>query len=99
MCFGFTEYDGNYGNISDVPELIPQQRPSLSAGWIVPSMLFDGLIAIGTNADIVLQLAESPATFSSDGLTATFKMRKDAKWSDGQPVTADDAVFSHTLDI
>lgn len=88
-----------YGNISDVHELIPQQRPSLNAEWIVQSMLFDGLIAIGTNADIVLQLAESPATFSSDGLTATFKMRKDAKWSDGQPVTAHDVVFSYNLDI
>lgn len=31
---------------------------------------------------------------SQDGLTWTFHLRKDAKWSDGSPVTADDWVFS-----
>jgi peptide/nickel transport system substrate-binding protein/oligopeptide transport system substrate-binding protein len=31
---------------------------------------------------------------SADGLTWTFHLRKDAMWSDGQPVTADDWVFS-----
>ncbi len=30
---------------------------------------------------------------SSDGLTYTFKIRDDAKWSNGDPVTADDFVF------
>lgn len=31
---------------------------------------------------------------SDDGLTWTFNMRKDAKWSDGNPVTAKDVVYS-----
>lgn len=31
---------------------------------------------------------------SDDGLTWTFHLRKDAKWSDGEPVTADDFVYS-----
>lgn len=31
---------------------------------------------------------------SADGLTWTFHLRKDAKWSDGEPVTADDWVYS-----
>ncbi|MFQ5857266.1 MAG: ABC transporter substrate-binding protein [Anaerolineae bacterium] len=31
---------------------------------------------------------------SEDGLTWTFHLRKNAKWSDGTPVTADDWVFS-----
>ena len=32
-------------------------------------------------------------TISDDGLTYTFKLR-DHQWSDGQPVTAEDFVFS-----
>ena len=31
---------------------------------------------------------------SADGLTYTFHLRQDARWSDGQPVVADDFVFS-----
>ncbi|HEY0395889.1 MAG TPA: peptide ABC transporter substrate-binding protein [Candidatus Elarobacter sp.] len=31
---------------------------------------------------------------SKDGLTITYHLRKDAKWSDGVPFTADDVVFS-----
>ena len=30
---------------------------------------------------------------SADGLTYTFKIRKDAKWADGKPVTAQDFVY------
>ena len=37
---------------------------------------------------------------SDDGLTYTVKLRTDAKWSDGKPMTADDVVFGvqHALD-
>ena len=38
-------------------------------------------------------LAES-AQATPDGKTYTFKLRKDAKWWDGKPVTADDVKFS-----
>jgi peptide/nickel transport system substrate-binding protein len=34
---------------------------------------------------------------SADGLTITIKLRPDAKWSDGQPVTAQDAVFTYDM--
>jgi peptide/nickel transport system substrate-binding protein len=39
-------------------------------------------------------LAESWTT-SPDGRTITFRLRPDARWSDGRPVTAADVVFSH----
>lgn len=39
------------------------------------------------------ELAES-WNVSDDGLTWTFNLRKDAVWSDGQPVTANDVVYS-----
>lgn len=59
--------------------------------------VFDGLVA--RNADtleIEPSLAESWTT-SPDGLVWTFNLRKGVRWSDGQPFTADDVVF--TLDV
>lgn len=37
--------------------------------------------------------AEEP-TISDDGLTYTVKLKEAAKWSDGQPITADDIIFT-----
>ena len=42
-------------------------------------------------------LAES-WTKSADGLTWTFKIRQGVKWSDGQPLTANDIAFSYTCE-
>lgn len=42
------------------------------------------------------RLAELPEV-STDGLTWTFNLKPDLKWSDGQPLTADDVIF--TLDV
>ncbi len=45
--------------------------------------------------------AEFPSTenggISEDGLTLTIKLRQDAKWSDGEPVTAHDFVFTYDM--
>jgi len=55
--------------------------------------LFAGLLAIGQEFDIVPSLAES-LRVSSDGLTYRFRLREDARWSDGTPVTAGDFSYS-----
>lgn len=44
--------------------------------------------------NVVYFLAES-MTPSSDNLTYTAKLRKNVKWHDGQPFTADDVVFTY----
>jgi peptide/nickel transport system substrate-binding protein len=36
-------------------------------------------------------------SLSEDGLTATYQLRRDAKWSDGAPFTADDVVFTFNV--
>ncbi len=51
----------------------------------------DGLMQMDATGKAVPALAES-VDVSSDGLTYTFHLR-DAKWSNGDPVTADDFVF------
>jgi peptide/nickel transport system substrate-binding protein len=43
-----------------------------------------------------LSLAES-VTVSDDSLTYTYKIRDDVKWHDGEPLTAEDVVFTYDL--
>ena len=52
----------------------------------------DGLMQMDSTGKAVAAIAES-YDLSDDGMTYTFHLRKDAKWSNGDPVTADDFVF------
>lgn len=58
--------------------------------------MYDGLVNTDPDFNVVPWLARS-WTISKDGLTYTFHLRRDAKWSDGQPLTADDQVFEYQL--
>jgi len=58
---------------------------------------FDGLLSISAKGDNLPMLAQSLPTVSADQLTFTFKLRSGLKWSDGQPLTADDVVFTYNL--
>jgi peptide/nickel transport system substrate-binding protein len=58
--------------------------------------LYDGLVNLDPNFKVVPWLAQS-WEISKDGLTYTFHLRKNAKWSDGTPLTADDQVFEYEL--
>lgn len=54
--------------------------------------LFEGLVQYDPKTSKGIPAMASSWTTSADGLTVTFKLR-DAKWSDGQPVTAQDFVY------
>ncbi|WP_370931661.1 ABC transporter substrate-binding protein [Bartonella sp. DGB1] len=54
--------------------------------------LFEGLTITGANGEILPGVAESWHT--DDNKIWVFKLRKDAKWSNGDPVTAHDFVYS-----
>lgn len=53
----------------------------------------EGLFRLGKNSKVEPGIATS-STISKDGKTYTFKLRKNAKWSNGDPVTAQDFVYS-----
>jgi peptide/nickel transport system substrate-binding protein len=55
--------------------------------------LYDGLISVDSKGNLIPELAES-WTVSDDAKEVTFKLRADAKFSDGTPVTAADVVYS-----
>lgn len=67
-------------------------HPALSQGThesIILDHIYEGLMKRDENGNIVEGMAES-YEISEDGLTYTFKIRPDAKWSNGDPVTARD---------
>jgi oligopeptide transport system substrate-binding protein len=81
----------NKGNDAD-PTTFDPQRMNDFAEAVVAVDLFEGLMTYGANGNPVPGAAESWAV-SDDGLTYTFRLRADGKWSDGTPVTAADFVF------
>jgi oligopeptide transport system substrate-binding protein len=69
-------------------------RTSASTDFRVVKCIYEPLLVITWGGEgIEPGTAKSMPTISEDGLTYTFKIREDAKWSDGVPVTADDFVF------
>lgn len=82
----------NRGNSADPESLDPHKTSTVYEGHILRD-LFLGLATENAKAETVPGAAESWA-ISPDGKVYTFKLRKDGKWSDGTPVTANDFVFS-----
>lgn len=56
--------------------------------------LFEGLLTEAADGTRIPGVAAS-WDISDDGTVYTFTLRDDAKWSDGEPVTADDFVFAY----
>lgn len=87
-------------SIASEPQTIDPALNSAVDGAIMLNHFFEGLMKWVDdgegNAKLVPGQAESFEKVSNeDGtVTYTFKLREDAKWSDGAPVTADDFVYS-----
>jgi peptide/nickel transport system substrate-binding protein len=56
--------------------------------------LFPNLYQADKNLNVTPDLADGMPSISSDKKVWTVKLRKDAKWSDGSPITADDVVMT-----
>jgi peptide/nickel transport system substrate-binding protein len=63
------------------------------AGRDLSALLFDGLVRVGADGLIEPALAAS-YELDPSGTAYLFALRPDARWHDGQPVTADDVVFT-----
>lgn len=82
----------NRGNGSEPGSLDPQISEGVPSSHILRD-LFEGLTAENTDGSLIPGQAES-WTISEDGTQFTFKIRDDAVWSNGDPVTAHDFVFA-----
>ena len=79
------------GNVAE-PDTLDPQKYGLSYESEIMRDLFVGLVGIDAKAHLIPGAAES-WKISDDGRVYTLKMRKGHLWSDGTPVTAQDAVF------
>ena len=75
-----------------VESLDPQQATDGTSFEVIADYT-DGLMQMDADGQAVPAIAES-YELSDDGLTYTFHLRSDAKWSNGTPVTAADFVFA-----
>ena len=82
----------NRGNDTDPTTLDHHKTTTVAEGHIMRD-LYESLVVQNAKAEIVPGVAES-WEISDDGLTYTFKLREDAKWSNGDPVKASDFVFA-----
>ncbi|OED34073.1 oligopeptide ABC transporter substrate-binding protein OppA [Flavobacteriaceae bacterium (ex Bugula neritina AB1)] len=81
------------GNGAEPATLDPNKMSGVPASNIARD-LFEGLIIQDGKGAPKMGQAES-YTVSKDNKTFTFKLKKGLKWSDGQPLTANDFVYSY----
>ena len=80
-------------NLGEDPETLdPTLNTSSGAGSIIDNA-FEGLMRLDENEKAIPGVAEKMEV-SDDQLVYTFTLRKDAKWSDGEAVTAKDFEYS-----
>jgi oligopeptide transport system substrate-binding protein len=77
-------------NGSEPETLDPALASGVPANNVIRDM-FEGLTAVDNNGKVVPGVAESWK--QTDPTTWVFKLRKNAKWSNGDPVTAEDFVY------
>ena len=65
-----------------------------TVGSTVMNNVMEGLYRLNLENKPELAMAAEEPAISEDGLTYTYKLREDATWSNGDPVTANDFVFS-----
>lgn len=75
----------------EVQSLDPQQATDGTSFEVIADYT-DGLKQMAGDGSTIDALCADEA-ISQDGLTYTFKIREDANWVNGEPVTADDFVF------
>ena len=93
-CGTDVELDGSTlhrGLATDPESLDPQQARSVQAAHVLRD-LREGLLGLSPDGELVPAAAES-WTVSDDGLVYTFTIRGDARWSNGDALTADHFVL------
>ncbi|WP_406603120.1 peptide ABC transporter substrate-binding protein [Lactobacillus delbrueckii] len=82
----------NWMTTSELESLDPAKADDTASEEQIANT-YEGLYRLGENSETVPGVAIKSTT-SKDSLTWTFYLRKDAKWSNGDPVTAEDFVYA-----
>ncbi|MFL2099750.1 peptide ABC transporter substrate-binding protein [Desemzia sp. FAM 23991] len=83
----------NLVETAEIPTMDSTQATDTVA-FTVLTNVNEGLYRQKDDGSLELGMAAEEPTISEDGLTYTFKIREDANWSNGDPVTANDFVYA-----
>jgi len=75
------------------PDSIDPQLARMESAMTILRDCYEGLVSMAPDGSIIAGAAESWSA-SEDGRSYTFKLRKDARWSNGDPLVAEDFAFS-----
>ena len=75
------------------PDSLDPPKTSSGVGGVVETDLFEGLVRFDAAGRIIPGVAERWER-TPDGVTYTFHLRPDARWSNGAPMTAEDFVYT-----
>ena len=78
------------------PDTLNPGMALLEESFTIFSLIYDTLYVLNLDGTYKLSLAES-VNVSDDGKVWTFRIRDGVKFSDGQPLTAEDVAFSFNL--
>ncbi len=76
------------------PRFINPLLATSDSDQAIIKLVYSGLYRLDNNGDVIADLADGFPTVSEDGQEYTIKMKPNAQWHDGTPVTADDVVFT-----
>lgn len=80
-----------YFELDNKPDTLDAQLASTDQELLLVRNIYEGLLREDIDGKIVNGVCES---YQKDGLSYTFKIRKNAAWSTGENLTADDFVFA-----
>ncbi|GCF07774.1 peptide ABC transporter substrate-binding protein [Dictyobacter arantiisoli] len=83
----------HYPVIGDIGSFDPATVQDTDSNFPIQDV-FTGLVTLDKNLAVVPELATALPTVSADGLTYTFTLRSGLKFSNGDPLTASDVVYS-----
>jgi ABC-type transport system substrate-binding protein/class 3 adenylate cyclase len=75
------------------PETVVPGHVYSTEGLKITEHLFRGLLMIDGELNVLPSMADN-LRVSNDGLNYLFRLREDVRWSDGEPLTADDFAFA-----
>ncbi len=84
--------EGLLGSVKSINPILPQNQ----AGVDVSRLIFSGLMRLNPSGQIEADLADN-WRISNEGKTYTFRLRSGVKWHDGEPLTAQDILFTLNL--
>ncbi|SDU59492.1 ABC transporter substrate-binding protein [Jiangella alkaliphila] len=71
--------------------------PANGPDGVVMNLIYDSLLGVNPDYELYPRLATDLPEISEDGLTITYTLQEGLTWSDGEPFTAEDVVFTYNL--